>query len=73
MPLRTVPPCLDLPRGLVGKLAPLQFDVRDSALFTVWPQVIDAWTWVAEDFDPATFPDASPVDVQLWATNAGAS
>lgn len=75
--LRSVPPCLelpdDIPLNLMGKLARLQFDVRDSALFTVWETVIDAWTWVAEDFDPATFPDASPVDVHLWATNAGAS
>lgn len=75
--LRTVPPCLelpdDIPHGLMAKLTHLQFDVRDSALFTVWESVIDAWTWVAEDFDPATFPDASPVDVQLWATKAGAS
>jgi hypothetical protein len=74
--LRTVPPSLelhDIPLGLMAKLARLQFDVRDSALFTMWETVIEAWTWVAEDFDPATFPDASPVDVQLWPTNVAAS
>lgn len=57
----------DLPEHFVKTLRRLQWDVRSRTLILgPWPTANEAWQWIAEAFDPRTFPAAAPVPVFVW-------